>query len=289
MGDQHIMSDEGRPIATITPGVSIYVCALLEYIGEHILKNLSRVIERDNSDEASLADLKAAIEEDETMVTVWRQMLVKNELEKRMSAEFAINGGSKRSSRPWKVPDADELDQAASGSNTFRAPRSKRPGTAQSVTSIPMERSSSSASGHGVDVTASTSSQYTVENASSGRGNFSPLSDATPSAGEGLVSSPPRTKMSRRGSVDKSLTSLFGGKKRLSLKVSQDTPFKGRSSSKSPLVQRSSSQPGDTSDVSVHIASLPFTVSMILTVVLHPHLSRISRHSLCPVKRCECL
>lgn len=257
MGDQHIMSDEGRPIATITPGVSIYVTALLEFIGEHILKNISRVVERDNSDEASLIDLKAAIEEDESIVTVWRQMLVKSELEKRMIAEFALNGGSKRTSRPWKVPDADELDQAASGSNTFRASRSKRPGTAQSVSSVPVERSSSSASGHGVDMSPSTSSQYTGENASGGRGTFSPVSDVTASTGEGVVSSPPRTKMPRRGSVDKSLTSLFGGKKRLSLKVSQDTPFKGRSSSKSPLVERSSSQPGDTSDVSSQKEVLP--------------------------------
>ncbi|PWN18113.1 hypothetical protein BCV69DRAFT_85453 [Microstroma glucosiphilum] len=262
MGDQHIMSDERRPIATITPGVSIYVTALLEYVGEHILKNISRVIERDNSDEASLADLKAAIEEDESLLTVWRQMLVKTELEKRMVAEFAIHRGSKRTSRPWKVPDANELDQAAGSSSTFRRSRGKRPDTAQSISSIPMaERSSSSASGHGVENATSTSSQYTGENVNSNRGTFSPVNDASISTGEGLLTSPPRTKMARRGSVDKGLTSLFGGRKRLSLKVSQDTPFKGRSSSKAPTAERSSSQPGDTSDVSVQLAAPLLTPS----------------------------
>lgn len=224
-GDQHIMSPEGRPIATITPGVSIYVTALLEYVGEYILQHVSQIIERENSDEASLADLRSAIEEDEAMITLWRQMVVKQELEKRM-AGLALAGGSKRVTRPWQVPDADELGEAAGTTRwrgsmtTVTSPR--RPGTATSGAGVPppswgsLDRGGS-VSGHGhtaSEVQHQTDHAFSESHASFGGQNGNTATTPTSENGAALQ---------RRGSVDKSLAGFFSGRRRGSFRSSQDT------------------------------------------------------------------
>ncbi|SPC67884.1 uncharacterized protein UHOD_05346 [Ustilago sp. UG-2017b] len=128
--DQNIMSSDGRPIATVTPGVSIYVTALLEFVAQHILKNVSRVIERDNSDEASLYDLLAAITEDEQLNPLYNKMSIRQEVARRIHLHQArrrrlTEDGASRGLRsdarivkPWHVPTEGDFDQAA-GSTLF--------------------------------------------------------------------------------------------------------------------------------------------------------------------------
>lgn len=106
------MSADGRPIATITPGVAIYVTALLEFVAEYILQNVGRVIERDNSDEAGVSELKKAMEEDEGTVYWWNKMATREELAARETEEQA-KGAKGRVGKPWKVPEASEWDEAA--------------------------------------------------------------------------------------------------------------------------------------------------------------------------------
>ncbi len=71
------MSAEGKPVATITAGVAIYVTTCLEVVGEKILQEAARVVERDNSDEASARDLYAALTEDEMLHQLVRAMEVR--------------------------------------------------------------------------------------------------------------------------------------------------------------------------------------------------------------------
>ncbi len=117
--DQNIMSNDGRPIATVTTGVAIYVTALLEFVGEHILQNVSRVIERDNSDEASLYDLRAAITEDEQLDPLYNKMAIKLQVDRRiesLESRHGAGGGVRADARivkPWHVPDAGDFDEAA--------------------------------------------------------------------------------------------------------------------------------------------------------------------------------
>lgn len=106
------MSSEGRPIATITPGVAIYVTALLEFVAEYILQNVGRVIERDNSDEAGIADLRKAMEEDEGTMYWWNKMSTKAEVVAKEREEIP-NSAMGRVGKPWKVPEASEWDEAA--------------------------------------------------------------------------------------------------------------------------------------------------------------------------------
>ncbi|SAM83324.1 uncharacterized protein UBRO_05346 [Ustilago bromivora] len=132
--DQNIMSSDGRPIATVTPGVSIYVTALLEFVAQHILQNVSRVIERDNSDEASLYDLLAAITEDEQLNPLYNKMSIRQEVARRIHLHQArrrrlTEDGASRGLRsdarivkPWHVPTEGDFDQAA-GSTLFSPKR----------------------------------------------------------------------------------------------------------------------------------------------------------------------
>lgn len=111
--DQNIMSADGRPIATITPGVAIYVTALLEYIAEYVLQGVARVIERDNSDEASLNELIKAMEEDEATSYWWNKIHTKSEMLALMRGSSHGAPGGGKIQKPWQVPEADELDEAA--------------------------------------------------------------------------------------------------------------------------------------------------------------------------------
>ncbi|UZJ54890.1 hypothetical protein CBS101457_004210 [Exobasidium rhododendri] len=117
--DQNIMSADGRPVATITPGVSIYVTALLEFVAEHILQNVGKVIERDNSDEAGLSDLKKAMEEDESTAFWYNKMSTKKEISNKEREEHLRGGKGKLVGKPWKVPNASEYNEAA-GRKTFQ-------------------------------------------------------------------------------------------------------------------------------------------------------------------------
>jgi hypothetical protein len=129
------MSPEGRPIATITPGVAIYVTALLEFVAEYILQNVGRVIERDNSDEAGIADLRKAMEEDEGTMYWWNKMSTRQEVVTKETGE--INNSAKgRVGKPWKVPEASEWDEAA-GRKKFQRQSLT---TAMSITSPNMAR-----------------------------------------------------------------------------------------------------------------------------------------------------
>ncbi|KAJ1022772.1 hypothetical protein NDA18_005106 [Ustilago nuda] len=132
--DQNIMSSDGRPIATVTPGVAIYVTALLEFVAQHILQNVSRVIERDNSDEASLYDLLAAITEDEQLNPLYNKMSIRQEIARRIHLHqsrrrrLTQDGASRglrsdaRVVKPWHVPTERDFDQAA-GSTLFSPKR----------------------------------------------------------------------------------------------------------------------------------------------------------------------
>ncbi|SPO32615.1 uncharacterized protein UTRI_04359 [Ustilago trichophora] len=132
--DQNIMSSDGRPIATVTPGVAIYVTALLEFVGEHILQNVSRVIERDNSDEASLYDLRAAITEDEQLNPLYNKLSIRQEVARRIDIlearrrKITEDGASRglrsdaRVVKPWHVPTEGDFDEAAAP-NLFSAKR----------------------------------------------------------------------------------------------------------------------------------------------------------------------
>ncbi|PWN25351.1 hypothetical protein BDZ90DRAFT_73671 [Jaminaea rosea] len=230
-GDQHIMSPEGRPIATITPGVSIYVTALLEFVGEYILQHVAAIIERDNSDEAGLADLRAAIEEDEQMITLWRQMVVKQELEKRMQALGAIGGRTRRSIRPWKVPTGDEVDEAATDIAQWRATGStaghggsgnrNRPGTSASISGPPPSwpvRDRSSSLGHA----GTASDSYHNDTMSDSHGSVPASGSQTTNITTPSTEAPPA--LTRRSSIEKGLSGFFGaGRRRGSFKQqSQD-------------------------------------------------------------------
>ncbi|CAO1622989.1 unnamed protein product [Sympodiomycopsis kandeliae] len=229
-GDQHIMSAEGRPIATITPGVSIYVTALLEFVGEYILQNVARVIERDNSDEASLADLRSAIEEDEALITMWRQMVVKQEVEKEMKA--ATLGSDRRVTRPWKVPEGSDYDEAATPARFRTSTQAQRPGTAQGQNPPPgwgsNDRGSSSVSGHGDYSYSESHSGNSIAGSSSATPGVNSYStSATTPTGDSSVtghgsSTIGANPLTRRGSVDKGLSSLFSGRRRGSFRNSED-------------------------------------------------------------------
>jgi len=254
-GDQNIMSPEGRPVATITPGVAIYVTALLEFVGEYILQGMARVIERDNSDEASLTDFRAAMTEDEALSHLYGRLIVADEVKKRMDAAAARrtrrganisspNGGGDefsrgvrpetRASRPWQVPNSEDMEEAVNMRSFGRRTSallsgpgsSPRPGTATGVIS---DRGSSSVSGHGF------SQDYKRESVQS------VFNSAASTAAHGSVSVGGSTAVSH-GASDSTATSggfvrrlsnegkafgIFGGKRRGSLRQSQDVSQSG--------------------------------------------------------------
>lgn len=106
------MSTDGRPMATITPGVAIYVTALLEFVGEYILQNVGRVIERDNSDEAGLSELLKAMQEDEGTIYWFSKLNTRNEMMAKEKEEES-KGGKGKVGKPWRVPEASEWNEAA--------------------------------------------------------------------------------------------------------------------------------------------------------------------------------
>lgn len=150
--DQNIMSTDGRPIATITPGVAIYVTALLEFVAEYILQNVGKIIERDNSDEAGLSDLRKALEEDEGSVFWWNKLVTRTELESLELAE-QDKAGKGRVGKPWKVPASDEWDEPAGKKHQHRQSIAMSVQYPRSPATTPINEtrgySSMSLSGHG--------------------------------------------------------------------------------------------------------------------------------------------
>ncbi|CBQ73873.1 conserved hypothetical protein [Sporisorium reilianum SRZ2] len=246
--DQNLMSTDGRPIATVTPGAAIYVTALLEYVGVHILQNVSRVIERDNSDEASLYDLRAAITEDEQLNPLFNKMAIKQELARRIHilesrrrkiTEDAAGRGLRSDARvvkPWHVPTAGDFDEAA-GPTLFS---SKRASLQQTLRSSDGFVSSSSRQGHAASSSLSHSdslhgSTSTLRTSTSlanngtdgnsglpspGVGSNGKQNGARPSSGLGNGGAPPEAGASntasvgRRSNSDRSWSGVFGGIKR---------------------------------------------------------------------------
>ena len=159
--DQNIMSSDGRPLATVTPGAAIYVTALLEFVGEHILQNVSRVIERDNSDEAGIYDLRAAITEDEQLNPLYSKMAIKHEVERRIEVlearrrkitEDGAHRGVRSDARvvkPWHVPTEGDFDEAA-GPALFSSKRAsiQQPPNGFSSASSSSRHAPSSSIGH---------------------------------------------------------------------------------------------------------------------------------------------
>ncbi|PWN53503.1 hypothetical protein IE53DRAFT_359939 [Violaceomyces palustris] len=239
--DQNIMTSDGRPIATITPGVAIYVTALLEFVGEYILQNIARVIERDNSDEASLHDLRAAITEDEALVGLYSRMAISREVQTRI--EMGIARRSRRGNgmagedagarvvKPWHVPsDVHEFDEAA-GPTRFSRRASVQPGPRVSSNPSSFQHERRSSAGHG------TISSDRMRDSLTGGGTASPI---TTSAGTSSVMSHSTpmtagsvsdqgTNPTWRSSQEKGWgNQLFGGaKRRNSLRQSSDASSAG--------------------------------------------------------------
>ncbi|KAE8260908.1 hypothetical protein A4X13_0g25 [Tilletia indica] len=262
-GDQHIMSTEGRPVATITPGVAIYVTALLEFIGEYILQGMARVIERDNSDEASLVDFRAAVTEDEALSPLYARLIVADEVKKRMDAASARRqrrtgnvsspGGTDefsrgvkpetRTVRPWQVPNNSEDMEEATNMRSFGRRTSAllsgpggsgRPSTAGgSYGGIP-DRGTASVSGHGSSQDykrESLQSVFTSTASTTAHGSMGPNGSSV--GGSTAVSHGPSDSVTttsgfvRRLSNDGKGFGIFGGKRRGSLRQSQDVAQSG--------------------------------------------------------------
>jgi hypothetical protein len=218
------MSADGRPIASITPPVSIYVTALLEFVAEHILGNVGRVIERDNSDEASLTDLRKALEEDESCSSWWDRMATRTEVETR---ERELSDGKRGSARPWMVPDDSELDEAAGRKKFARQSLNMGGGAAgPAVRGLlqqqAAERSySASAQGHGErDAGAQSPGSTSMTHTTSASATASSLAGASASTGETSRAGEFGT-LTRRPSMDKGW-GILTGRRRGSFRGSQD-------------------------------------------------------------------
>lgn len=256
--DQNIMSSDGRPIATVTPGVSIYVTALLEFVAQHILQNVSRVIERDNSDEASLYDLLAAITEDEQLNPLYNKMSIRQEVARRIHLHQArrrrlTEDGASRGLRsdarivkPWHVPTEGDFDQAA-GSTLFSP---KRASIQQLLPSDNGFESPASSSRYAHAASSSIShtdslrgSMSTLPTSSSSFANHAPDANGTVSPGGGSIGNQNGASASialanaarndtsanntgsvgRRQSSERSWSGVFGGiKRRNSFKYGSD-------------------------------------------------------------------
>lgn len=241
--DQNIMSTDGRPIATVTQGVAIYVTALLEYVGQHVLQNVSRVIERDNSDEASLYDLRAAITEDEQLNPLYNKMAIKQELARRIDilearrrklTEDGARSGVRSDARvvkPWHVPTEGDFDEAA-GPTLFSAKRasvqqpfstasSSRHGHAASSSIGHADSSSLRASTSTLRTSSSIANHNTPESSSlvSSTGGAAAQSDSRSSPARNASGSTSRSEantgsIGRRQSSDRSWSGMFGSMKR---------------------------------------------------------------------------
>ncbi len=241
--DQNIMSTDGRPIATVTQGVAIYVTALLEYIGQHVLQNVSRVIERDNSDEASLYDLRAAIIEDEQLNPLYNKMAIKQELARRIDilearrrkrTEDGARSGVRSDARvvkPWHVPTEGDFDEAA-GPTLFSAKRASVQQPLSTASSSRHGHAASSSLGH-ADSSSLRASTSTLRTSSSIANHNAPESSSLVSSTGGASaqsnsrSSPARNasgttsrseastgSIGRRQSSDRSWSGMFGSMKR---------------------------------------------------------------------------
>ncbi|KAJ1035324.1 hypothetical protein NDA13_000744 [Ustilago tritici] len=247
--DQNIMSSDGRPIATVTAGVAIYVTALLEFVAQHILQNVSRVIERDNSDEASLYDLLAAITEDEQLNPLYNKMSIRQEVarrihlhqarRRRLTEEGASRGlrSDARVVKPWHVPTEGDFDQAA-GSTLFSP---KRASIQQLLPSDNGFESPASSSRYAHATSSSIShtdslrgSMSTLPTSSSSFANHAPDADGAVSPGGGSfgnqngasasialanaarndTSASNTGSLGRRQSSERSWSGVFGGIKR---------------------------------------------------------------------------
>lgn len=254
--DQNIMSSDGRPIATVTPGVAIYVTALLEYVGQHILQNVSRVIERDNSDEASLYDLLAAITEDEQLNPLYNKMSIRQEVTRRIDVhesrrrkltEDGASRGLKSDARvvkPWHVPTEGDFDEAA-GPTLFspkrasvqHPPRSDT-GLSSAASSSRYAHAASSSIGHTDSLRGSismlrTSSSFATHAAdangavspggSLGKQNGNRASMGLGNAARNDTSASNTGSVGRRQSSERSWSGVFGGiKRRNSFKQGSD-------------------------------------------------------------------
>lgn len=223
--DQNLMSTDGRPVATVTPMVAVYVTALLEFVGQHILQNVSRVIERDNSDEASLYDLRAAITEDEQLNPLYEKMSIKQEVLRRIDA---IGSRTNRGAvKPWHVPAEGDFDEAAETSlfSSKRASIQQPPSTAASSSRNGHTASSSLGHAEGSSLRGSmstlrTSSSVAHSNGVDSNGTISASSSAgkaaaaRPSLGRADGSSGSTQGHGRRPSSDRSWSGVFGSMKR---------------------------------------------------------------------------
>lgn len=236
------MSRDGRPIATITPGVAIYVTALLEFVADYILQNVGRVIERDNSDEASLSDLRKAVEEDEATSYVWARLETRQDILLKETEEKQRGGGG-RVGRPWKVPDESELDEAAGRRHFSR--HSLTPSSSAHMASV--LRSSQLQNGSNTTATTSSSgyadsskpslrrptssnggaSAFGHDSTREGSNMTSPSSPTVPTSASGhtnmtSMSSSSDGNTNRRPSADKPWGGILAGRRRGSFRKSQD-------------------------------------------------------------------
>lgn len=235
--DQNIMSPDGRPIATVTPAAAIYVTALLEYVGVHLLQNVARVIERDNSDEASLFDLRAAIIEDEQLNPLFNKMAIRQELVRRIDLvesrqrKGTEDGAGRRIVKPWHVPDEHDFDEAA-GPTLFSSKRASMQ-QFQHNSNGPTSTSSSSRYAHapsnslGSTSTLRTSSSIAHNSSEllSGVGSTAKQNAIRASASLTNASDASNTaSLAHRQSSDRSWSGVFGGiKRRNSFKQASDT------------------------------------------------------------------
>lgn len=245
--EQNIMSTDGRPIATITPGVAIYVTALLEFVAEYILQNVARVIERDNSDEAALGDLIKAMEEDEGTSYWWNKTDSKKHIQS-LDKENKHKGGKVQ--KPWQVPDANEYDQAAGRKKYNRQSLNALP----SATSSNNINNASTVSSPLHDRTFSSGQLHDLRNAGATSPTFSHQTHTT-----GMTSVPSGSTegntLKRRPSTDKG---GWFGRRRGSFRSSQDLGFNGFGSNGEKLIPGSALTSRDTDN------SLPTTDSGVV-------------------------
>jgi len=220
------MSSEGRPIATITPGVAIYVTALLEFVGEYILQKVGVVIERDNSDEASLDDLVAALTEDENLSSVYGKMEIKSEIERMRLEEGGEGKGGKagkKSFKPRKLWDEKDRDEAVEG-RSFGTGKRNSVSATSGTKRIPSGVATSSherGTSIGTHNSHSTEIDHSVTTPSSS--NHATFSETSSSVTSPTTSTSGASGLTRRTSTDRNWgNQIFGGKRRGSLRMSQD-------------------------------------------------------------------
>lgn len=288
LGDQHIMSTDGRPIATITPGVAIYVTALLEFVGEYILQKVGSVIERDNSDEASLSDLVAALTEDESLAPLYNRMEIKNYVASKMKSSGSGNKKKMSGSvKPWQVPHEDDYDEAAGTGGKFNSKRSSLiSGKKNNGVGTPMSTSNSGFSSHERGTSIGTHNSHNTDGndhtslstsglnsittgSSSNHTNLSSLhsSDLSHNDSPNTSASPTTSgsNLTRRPSTDRNWGGqIFGGKRRGSLRMSQDAGSSGgklnQGGNAAPAVSLDDEEFEDVSSnafVSIDLRSLP--------------------------------